>query len=73
MEIVIGIKGENGKLVHLEGYTMEEAEIIRLKDEFVNHLAFSSAAKGGVYKCTFGEQATAKWLFLKFEEIVYIG
>lgn len=72
MDLRIGFRGENGKLHHIDDYAIEEAELERLKKDFEEYIGSGTVnPKGGVYKCTHFEKPSL--LFLKFDEIVYIG
>ena len=73
MLIDIGFRGQDGKLHELEDYDLEESEMKRLKQDFQNYVSLKNPphTKGGVYECTLGGKP--KQLFLKFDEIVYIG
>jgi hypothetical protein len=75
MRLNIAVKDQNGKPYSLpDRYEFAPEELDKLAADFSNYCSASGeqpARKGGAYKCTVGNEE--KMLFLKFDEVVYIG
>lgn len=75
MRLTITMKDENGRLYALpDRYEFDPDELNRLVADFNTYCSDSNGQpgkRGGVYKCTAGSDE--KMLFLKFDQIAYIG
>ncbi|NJN57588.1 MAG: hypothetical protein HC879_08855 [Leptolyngbyaceae cyanobacterium SL_5_9] len=75
MRLNIAIKDHNGKPYNLpERYEFAPEELDKLAADFSNYCSANGeqpTRKGGAYKCNVGSEE--KMLFLKFDELVYIG
>lgn len=75
MRLTIAIKDENGKLYNLpDRYEFAPEELNQLVEDFTGYCtqeANGATKRGGVYKCMVS--GDEKMLFLKFDEIIYMG
>jgi hypothetical protein len=73
MELSFWFKGENGKLESRRIYFFEEEGLTKLKEDFHKYSQGPkvSSIKGGWYKCKYNDKEMI--VFLKFDEILYIG
>jgi hypothetical protein len=75
MELTLWFKGENGKLEESKkDYWFDEEGLTKLQqdfDEYSQRSGLPGTKKGGWYKCKFNDKDTI--VFLKFDEILYIG
>lgn len=77
IDLLIHFRGENGKIQFEGPYTFKEDALRGLIRDFESYCGVpdpkgsTTIKKGGWYRCKNGNQH--KMLFLKFEEIVYIG
>jgi hypothetical protein len=75
MRLNIAIKDHNGKPYNLpERYEFTLEELAQLAADFSDYCSANGEQpnrKGGAYKCRVGSEE--KMLFLKFDEVVYIG
>lgn len=75
MRLNIAVKDQNGKPYSLpDRYEFSPEELDKLAADFSSYCSANQeqpARKGGAYKCTVGNEE--KMLFLKFDEVVYIG
>lgn len=75
MNLYFYFRGENGKLESKEPYFFENEVLIKLAKDFEEHCkpsnSTTSSKKGGSYKCKSDNIDTM--VFLKFDEILYIG
>lgn len=71
MNLVFWIKGENGKLEYRGIYFFGEEELTRLRSDFEKYCQGTEPIKGNSYECKC--QNHDMIVFLKFDEIVFIG
>ncbi len=73
MELTLWFKGENGKLQPARTYFFEKEALDKLRKDFDNYCQNSNSNldKGGWYECKHNDKETI--VFLKFQEILYIG
>jgi hypothetical protein len=75
MNLYFYFRGENGKLESIGPYSFENEVINKLGKDFSDYCQPSpsnvNAKKGGWYNCKADDKDTI--LFLKFDEIIYIG
>lgn len=75
MRLTIAVKDEHGKLYNLpDRYEFEPDHLTKLIDDFNTYCSTSTKQvhkRGGVYPCRVGSEK--KLVFLKFDELVYIG
>jgi hypothetical protein len=74
MDLYFYFKGENGNLECKGPYSFENEALMVLVRDFAAYCDSSDSTKmkkGGWYKCKYKDNH--RILFLKFEEIVYIG
>lgn len=76
MLLRIVFKGEQGKLDRgTTSYEFDNQELERLKNDFNDYVrsveSRGTTVRGGAYECR--KNGTSSMLFLKFEEIAFIG
>lgn len=77
MELSFGFKGENGKIESKGVYNFDAETAEKLKKDFETYLSGIASPrgliKGGCYPCIKEQSKERIYLFVKFDEIVYIG